>query len=142
MNKSKKKIFVSACLAGYPCRYNGSEAVSTKVKNLVQKGLTIPVCPEQLAGFPTPRPSCEIMEGKVIEDSGKDVTAMYEKGAQAALEIAQMYGCQKAILKNKSPMCGTTLIYDGTFSGTTMPGKAVLAKVLEKHGIETEPGDS
>ena len=35
-----------------------------------------------------------------------------------------------AILQSRSPSCGVKEIYDGTFSGTKIPGQGVFAKML------------
>jgi uncharacterized protein YbbK (DUF523 family) len=43
-------------------------------------------------------------------------------------------GAQLAVLKEKSPSCGSGLIYDGTFSGTTRPGPGVTAALLREQG--------
>lgn len=40
-----------------------------------------------------------------------------------------------AILKSRSPTCGVHEIYDGTFSGTCIPGEGILAEALRKQGI-------
>ncbi len=51
---------VSACLAGVNCRYDGSNSGHEAIKQLVEDGKAIPVCPEVLAGLPTPRKCCEM----------------------------------------------------------------------------------
>ena len=67
---------------------------------------------------------------------GGDVTAQYEKGARAALRLAEIFGCRSAILKERSPSCGHGLIYDGTFSRTLVPGDGVTARLLMEHGVK------
>lgn len=62
---------VSACLAGIKCRYNGISKPNDEIINLVKRGLAIPICPEQLAGLPTPRAPCEISGEKIISKGGK-----------------------------------------------------------------------
>ena len=47
---------VSACLTGLPCRYDGKSKPVECVRRLVQEGLAVAVCPEQLGGLSTPRP--------------------------------------------------------------------------------------
>ena len=110
-------LIVSACLAGFPCRYDGKKAINTAVQQLVKEGKAIPVCPEQLGGLPTPRLPAEMKAGKVINSDGNDVTEAFEKGAAVVLEIAKQYGCTDALLKARSPSCGKGRIYDGSFSG-------------------------
>ena len=103
---------------------------------LAEKHTLIPVCPEQLGGLPTPRYPSEIRGGRVINNIGEDVTAYYEKGAGEALNIAKLFGCERAVLKARSPECGSKEIYDGTFTKTVIPGKGITAALLEENGIE------
>ena len=42
---------------------------------------------------------------------------------------------ENAILQSRSPSCGVKEIYDGTFSGTKIPGQGVFAKMLMDEGI-------
>ena len=41
-----------------------------------------------------------------------------------------------AVLKSKSPSCGTGLIYDGTFTGGKIPGNGVTSELLQKNGFK------
>ncbi len=129
-------ILVSACLAGFPCRYDGTSKINETIKQLVQEGKAIPVCPEQLGGLTTPRLPSEIRDGKVFNSEGRDVTPQFERGAAAVLQIAKEYGCKKAILKACSPSCGKGHIYDGTFSGKLVDGNGKTAELLIQNGIE------
>lgn len=60
-----------------------------------------------------------------------DVTEAYERGAAAALYLARLFHCTKAVLKEKSPSCGCGLIYDGTFTRTLTEGDGVTAALLK-----------
>ena len=44
-------------------------------------------------------------------------------------------GCELAILKAKSPSCGSGEVYDGTFSGTLVPGWGIAAAAFRDAGI-------
>ena len=137
---------VSACLLGIKTRYDGGCSCNEKLLKLAGEGKAIPVCPEQLAGCPTPRDPCEIagsdggdvLDGRcvVISRNGADMTEKFIKGAEETLKIAKVCGVKKAILKARSPSCGTGQIYDGTFSGKTVPGNGVTAELLIRNGIE------
>ncbi len=127
---------VSACLAGIKCKYNGKAKPCQKVIDLVKAGKALPLCPEQLGGLTTPRSPAEQKEGRVYTKSGEDVTTQFERGAEEALKIAKLMNCNEAILKSKSPSCGSGKVYDGTFSGRLVEGNGVLAKVLKDNGIE------
>jgi len=132
------KIIVSACLAGINCRYDGTAKPCKKVMALVAEGRAVPVCPEQLGGLPTPRQSSERVGTCVLRKDGVDVTAEFIRGAEEALKLAKMIGATEAILKSKSPSCGSNQIYDGTFSGTTIPGDGVFAALCKANGISVK----
>ena len=55
--------------------------------------------------------------------------------AEEALGLCRLYGCQAAVLKERSPSCGAGAVYDGTFSGTLTEGDGVAAELLAAHGI-------
>ena len=130
-----KPIIVSACLAGIFCRYNGDTEPFEPVVDLVRQGKAIPFCPEAMGGLPTPRPPCEITDGRIVNADGVDQTEEFIRGAEEGLRLAQLTGCTEAILKSRSPSCGSGTIYDGTFSSTRIPGNGVFADLLIKHGI-------
>lgn len=140
------RLLVSACLCGKACRYNGSAAPDHLCMALAEKGLALPVCPECMGGLDTPRPPLEIRGGKVFDKNGEDRTDACAKGALAALRLAEEHGIQTAILKERSPSCGSSLIYDGTFSGCLIPGEGLTTALLRQNGItvyseKTAPGD-
>jgi uncharacterized protein YbbK (DUF523 family) len=111
---ARMMFVVSACLAGERCRYDGSAKTCRKVVDLTRKGEAIPVCPEVLAGLPVPREPAELVDGRVITGSGRDATADYMRGAERGLKVALAAHCTKAILKSRSPSCGTNP--DGVFA--------------------------
>lgn len=129
-------ILVSACLLGINCKYNGKNNQNEKVLKLGDKHMLIPVCPEQLGGLTTPREPSERCGDRVINKLGADVTENYIRGAEEALKIAKLFGCKKAVLKEKSPSCGMGKIYDGAFSGTLVEGDGVTVRLLCENGIE------
>ena len=129
-------MIVSACLAGFPCRYDGKARPCEQVVELVRAGKAIPVCPEQLGGLPTPRTSCEIRDGRVVDADGRDRTEAFERGARAVLQIAQTYGATEALLQSRSPSCGSGRIYDGSFTKTLTAGDGVTARLLKENGIQ------
>lgn len=127
---------VSACLCGFPCRYDGKSKPNEKIKALFDEGRALPVCPEKLGGLTTPRTPCEIQNGRIVSSDGEDRTEAYLLGSQKVLELCKKYKIKKAILKQNSPSCGSTHIYDGTFSKTLIPGEGCTAALLRKNGIE------
>ena len=131
-------IVVSACLAGVPCRYNGTSFPCSAVVSLVECGQAIPVCPEILGGLSTPRLSAEIVDGRVLTADGTDVSAQFQTGAELALQKARQADCSGAIVKSRSPSCGAGKIYDGSFSGRLKAGDGVFARLLKDAGIPVQ----
>lgn len=139
------RFLVSACLAGYPCAYDGQARTHPLVARLVREGRAVPVCPEVLGGRPTPRPPAEVQNGaghevlagraRVVDRAGENVTGAFLSGARATLAIARRHGITTAILKARSPSCGYGLIYDGTFTGRLRAGHGVTAALLLDHGF-------
>ena len=138
-------IIVSACLIGLRTRYKGDHNLVTAVRELVERGEAIPVCPEQLGGLPTPRPPAWFVGGdgeavlagtaRVVTESGDDVTARYVRGAEEVLVLARAVGATRAILKDRSPSCGCRNV---TLDGELRPGMGVAAALLARNGISIE----
>lgn len=139
-------ILVSSCLAGLKVRYNGTHSLEEKIGKLVEENKAITVCPELLGGLSTPREPAEIVGGsgedvldgkaKVIDKSGKDVTQFFIKGAYAALEIAQKNNATIVVLKENSPSCGSSSIYNGEFRSEKIAGNGVTSALLKRTGIQ------
>ncbi|MBQ2062933.1 MAG: DUF523 domain-containing protein [Oscillospiraceae bacterium] len=129
------RILVSACLLGAACRYDGQSKADPAVMELAQHHELVPVCPEQLGGLPTPRTPSERRGDRVIMADGTDVTDQYRRGAEEALRMCHLLGCEAAVLKERSPSCGKGRIYDGTFTRTLTNGWGVTAELLRQNGI-------
>lgn len=130
-------LLISACLLGFECKYSGgSNALSSEsLAALRARYRLIPVCPEAAGGLPTPRTPSERQGDRVVNKLGHDVTEEYRKGAETALYLARRYGCTRALLKERSPSCGSGAIYDGSFTGSLVPGDGVAAESLKAAGI-------
>ncbi len=136
----------SACLIGIKCRYDRELRENTRIKELYDEGRLKAVCPEYLGGLKTPRCPSEITGGdgkdvllgaaRVIGQDGSDRTREFIKGAEETLKAARDCGAKRAYMKSKSPSCGCTMIFDGTFSGKLKPGAGVTAALLLENGIE------
>ncbi len=133
--KEKEAVLVSACLLGFCCRYDGKEKHYPDIDNIFEICHPVPICPEQLGGLATPRPPAERTGDRVMTENGADVTEAYEKGAKEAVKAADLYGCRFALLKEKSPSCGSGKIYDGTFTRTLREGDGTAARLLKAKGI-------
>jgi uncharacterized protein YbbK (DUF523 family) len=137
-NGGKNMIIVSACLAGVGCRYDGAAKPCKVVIRLVAEGQAIPLCPEQLGGLSTPRQPAEIIDSQVIRKDGVDVTAEFTRGALEALKLARLVGAKTAVLKSRSPSCGSGKIYDGSFTGRLVDGSGLFAELCKQAGIEVK----
>ncbi len=131
----KEKVMVSACLLGEKCRYDGKDNQLDSLLVWLEDKEVFPICPEVWGGLSTPRIPSEIYNDKVINQIGEDNTDAFYRGAYRALEIAKKENIKTAILKSKSPSCGSGQIYDGTFTRTLVDGDGICAKLLKKAGI-------
>jgi uncharacterized protein YbbK (DUF523 family) len=141
------KILVSRCLLGHAVRYDGgSHGPYDLLARWQDQGRVVALCPEVAGGLPTPRPAAEIRGGQgaavldgevpVLTADGVDVSAAFLAGAQTALRLVQQHRIRIAVLKARSPSCGNLQNYDGTFSGTRVPGEGVTAAALRRAGVQ------
>lgn len=129
-------LLVSACLLGVKCNHEGGHSRRSAVEALSETYRLVPVCPEVCGGLSTPRPAAERCADVVRNVDGDDVTAAYERGAAVAVQLAHATGATRAVLKARSPSCGTSRIYDGTFSRTLRDGEGITAAALRAAGID------
>lgn len=139
-------ILVSSCLAGLEVRYNGTHSLDNRICKLIEENKAITVCPELLGGFSIPREPAEIIGGtgedvldgkaKVIEKSGTDVTELYIKGAYETLKTAKEVKARIVVLKEYSPSCGSSMIYNGEFKGKKIIGNGVTTALLKRNGLQ------
>jgi uncharacterized protein YbbK (DUF523 family) len=66
---------------------------------------------------------------------GQDVTAAFLEGARLCLELVRREKIRFALLKARSPSCGSSEIYDGSFSKTKRSGAGVTAALLRDNGV-------
>jgi uncharacterized protein YbbK (DUF523 family) len=137
---------VSACLLGVKCNFRGKCWLNPGLLEEFKKGGLFPVCAEVLGGLPVPRVPAEIIGGdgadvllgkaKVVSMDGIDVSEQFIKGAYVVLQTAQSVGAKEALLTQKSPSCGSGIIFDGTFTDKFKAGDGVTAALLKKNGIK------
>jgi len=136
-----ERILVSACLLGAKVRYDGRDALvpHPALRRWAEEGRLIPVCPEQLGGLPTPRPAAELVNRggrlRVVTAAGDDVSGFYEEGARQAVAAAGQNAARIAILKDRSPSCGSSVVYDGSFSERGTPGEGLTTTALRRAGV-------
>ena len=136
-------FLVSGCLLGIGCRYDGGTCASPGLIRFASSANFIPICPEQLGGLSTPRPSASITGGdgddvlsggaRVINKKGDDVTDAYKRGAEESLRLAHLMGARIALLRENSPSCGLSTPYCESKTG---PGRGVTAALLQSSGIK------
>jgi len=140
-----RPILVSACLLGLSTRYDGQTKDNAKVLDYLAANqlLPIPICPEQLAGLPTPRPATCFVEGDgtsilaeagaMINRQGERMDEAFRRGARETLKIARLTGCREALFKERSPSCGVHQIYLGN---RCVAGSGVASALLDQAGIK------
>ena len=131
----REKLLISACLLGENCKYSGGNNYEPLTEALRKRFELVPVCPERLGGLTSPREPAERVGERVLSRTGEDWTAAFYLGAERTLEIARREGISQAVLKERSPSCGCGAVYDGTFTGTVVPGDGVAAELLKRHGV-------
>lgn len=137
-------ILVSACLLGLLTRYDGRTKRNQAVIDFLSANnlIAVPVCPEQLAGLPTPREAtrfshgdgCAVLAGtgQVVSATGQPMNEVFCRGARETLKVARLTGCRHAILKERSPSCGVGQI---DRNGTTVAGSGVTSALLKESGL-------
>ena len=123
------KILVSACLMGRKCRYDGRSKGHDGVRAATEGHEVVAVCPEEHLGVPRPPAHLVGGDGHDVLDGnarvervhdGHDLTQAFVDGAHRAFRP-----CDHAILKARSPSCGTGT--DGVF-----------AALLRRNGISLQ----
>jgi len=128
------------------CRHDGASKPSPRVISFLEGKFFIAVCPEEAGGLSTPRPPCVLVGGdgqdvikgraSLVDSEGTDRTAAFIAGAEAMLAHARNTGATLAILKEKSPSCGTHRVMVEKGHGTEETrGMGVTAALLVSHGV-------
>jgi len=140
-------LVMSACLAGVNCKYTGGNNAREVCQELAAQDKVLLICPEVITSLGCPREAAEILgsgggEGvwqgtaRVLTKSGQDVTELFKAGALACLDTIKSNSQTPAVvLQSRSPSCGVSRIYDGTFSGQLVDGDGVLVSLLRQHQI-------
>ena len=142
------KILLSACLLGERVRYDGQSKTlrNTVLDKLLSQDRVISFCPEVAGGLSVPRAAAEIHAGdgaaviaklaSVKTKDGTDVSEFFLSGARQALALCREHDIRVAVLTESSPSCGSSQIYDGSFTRSTIPGSGVTAALLAQNGIK------
>ncbi|MGM0597090.1 MAG: phosphoribosylglycinamide formyltransferase [Myxococcota bacterium] len=148
-NSKRKKVAVSACGLGIPCRYDGLSKSCPEVLKQVQEKMVLPICPEVMAGLFIPRKKMEFIKGdgcRVWSESdglqdcdGKNMNKAMIRGVQKLLVVLNQAKVNKIFLKSKSPSCSLSKVYR---NGVLVSGKGVAGCKLEKEGFKLEEFNS
>ena len=137
-------ILISACLAGENVKYSGGNNAVPLLCQWIEKHRdnVLLVCPEVMGGLPVPRLPAEIQRHGtnpehccVVNKVGEDVTAQFRLGAEKVLALVKEHHITAAVLKESSPSCGSSTIYDGTFSGRKIVGQGITASLLMENRV-------
>jgi uncharacterized protein YbbK (DUF523 family) len=109
-----KRLCVSACLLGAPCRWKGDSKPCEAVRRLADdpRVEVVPFCPELAAGLGCPRPPIELVdEGAGVRVLRVDRTGDATDALRAACEaqadaLERAGGVDGFVLKSRSPSCG------------------------------------
>jgi len=138
MTTRPTKILVSSCLLGEKVRYDGGDNGLTSLLFLKweKEGRLVSFCPECAGGLTTPRTPAERVGNRVLTKTGEDVTAEFFYGAELSVELAKRLEIKVAILKTRSPSCGSGVIYDGKFAKRLIAGNGMTTDALIAAGIK------
>lgn len=134
-----EKLLISACLFGENVRYDAKNNLIENLDKLREKYELYSFCPEVASGMVIPRVPSEITNFnplKITNEFGIDTTDFFTDGAIQTLHICQKYDIKIALLKSKSPSCGTKEVYDGNFTKTLIKGQGITANLLAQHNIK------
>ena len=131
-------FLVSACLLGRRSRYDGGHKLLHALPGELARvgAVVLPVCPEADAGLPVPRPPMNLAppsspDGtpRLLDPDGRDLAPVLSRWIDSALPPLLRHPLTAAILKTKSPSCGSSP--DGLFA-------AALRRALPNLPLWTE----
>lgn len=136
-------VLVSACLLGAACRYDGTSKAAPALRALLAGKAIVPVCPEAAAGLGTPRPATQLQggDGRAVwsnaatagtVEGGHPRTDAFKAGAETAAAAAQAFGARLAVLKQRSPSCGSRQVW---IDGRLVDGEGITTALLRAKGI-------
>ena len=135
-----KKVAISACLLGEPCRYDATHNRNEVLLDKLKGYTLVPFCPEDYA-FGSPRPTMDLIkteEGNraVSNKTGQDISLAIEGYAKAFFdknrEIDLFIG------KDRSPSCGvcSAKLYDKEKNLLSSQEAGLMAQEALKRNIK------
>lgn len=131
----KPYLLVSSCLLGNNVRYDGKNCKIDNIDLLENNFTIIPICPE-IDVLGCPRNSIEIKNNEVIDKDNNNYTTLIKKKIASIINLCKENDVKYALLKEKSPTCGSHFIYNGTFSRKLIQGSGLLVSELKKLHIQ------
>lgn len=139
MSAQPLRLGISACLLGQPVRYNGGHKYSSICNDVLAPAVEyVSFCPEQAAGFGTPRPAMHLRGAAddpqlvLVKDGGADLGSQLEAGYRQPLEDFDRV--DGFILMQKSPSCGLfrVKLYDENGQQKREQTTGLFAKALRQ----------
>ena len=134
-----RKIAISACLLGKPCRYDATDNKDSTLLEQLQKETLIPFCPEDFA-FGSPRPTMDLIRtdtgDKAISNvTGEDLSTPVIDYAKTFFEIHS--DIDLVIGKDRSPSCGvcSAKLYDEKKYLLSTTEAGLMMKEAQKRNI-------
>jgi len=134
-----KKIAISACLLGEPCRYDATDNKNSVLLEKLQGDTLIPFCPEDFA-FGSPRPTmdliCTTSGDKAISNvTGEDLSTPVVDYANTFFNAQP--DIDLVIGKDRSPSCGvcSAKLYDENKNLLSTAEAGLMIKEAKKRNI-------
>jgi uncharacterized protein YbbK (DUF523 family) len=132
---------VSACLAGYNCRYNCENRYDPVLSYLAKIGKLFPLCPEMIMGLGLPREPIYLSQTAeiaiisrryLIMNKDEDITSDFLIHLEVLYDESLKYLPKFAILKEESPSCGVHWYNNGE---CLLKGRGIFAEFLYRKGF-------
>ena len=134
-----RKIAISACLLGEPCRYDATDNKNSTLLAQLKEDTLIPFCPEDFA-FGSPRPTMDLIrtvdgDKAISNETGEDLSRPVIDYAKTffdtQLEIDLVIG------KDRSPSCGvcSAKLYDEKKYLLSSTEAGLMMKEAQKRNI-------
>ena len=133
------RVGVSACLLGQEVRYDGGHKRDPLLTDVLARFVQwVPVCPEEEAGFGTPREAMRLERQRgevrlVTIRTRRDVTAQLATAADRRVKQLAKLDLDGYILKKDSPSCGLLHVkVFGSRGAVSRTGRGLFAAALRR----------
>jgi uncharacterized protein YbbK (DUF523 family) len=133
------RVGVSACLLGQQVRYDGGHKREPLLTDVLSRFVQwVPVCPEEEAGFGTPREAMRLERRRdqmhlVTLGTRRDVTVQLATAVDRRVKQLARLDLDGYILKKDSPSCGLSRVkVHGARGGMSRTGRGLFAAALTR----------